>query len=33
MRRMAIENRLWGEQRIANELLLKLAIRVCNRDR
>jgi putative transposase len=28
MRRMANENRLWGEERIANELLLKLGIRI-----
>src|SRR6266478_3185971 len=30
-RQMAIENRLWGEERIANELLLKLGIRVSPR--
>ena len=30
-RRIAIENRLWGEERIANELLLKLGIRVSPR--
>ncbi len=28
---MALENPLWGEERIANELLLKLAIRVSPR--
>ena len=28
IRRMAIGNPLWGEERIANEILLKLAIRV-----
>lgn len=28
IRRMATENPLWGEERIANELLLKLGIRV-----
>ena len=28
---MATENPLWGEERIANELLLKLAIRVSPR--
>jgi putative transposase len=31
IRRMAIENPLWGEERIANELLLKLAIRLSPR--
>src|SRR5271167_3154316 len=31
IRRMATENPLWGEERIANELLLKLAIRVSPR--
>jgi hypothetical protein len=31
IRRMAIENRLWGEERIANELLVKLGIRVSPR--
>jgi hypothetical protein len=31
IRRIAIENRLWGEERIANELLLKLGIRVSPR--
>ena len=31
IRRMAIENPLWGEERIANELLLKLGIRVSPR--
>jgi transposase InsO family protein len=31
IRRMAQENRLWGEERIANELLLKLGIRVSPR--
>jgi len=31
IRRMAMENPLWGEERIANELLLKLAIRVSPR--
>ena len=31
IRRMALENPLWGEERIANELLLKLGIRVSPR--
>lgn len=31
IRRMATENPLWGEERIANELLLKLGIRVSSR--
>ena len=31
IRRMAAENRLWGEERIANELLVKLGIRVSPR--
>jgi putative transposase len=31
IRRMAVENPLWGEERIANELLLKLGIRVSPR--
>ena len=31
IRRMATENRLWGEERIANELLLKLGVRVSPR--
>ncbi len=31
MRRMATENPLWGEERIANELLLKLGLRVSSR--
>ena len=31
IRRMSTENSLWGEQRIANELLLKLGIRVSPR--
>ena len=31
IRRMATENPLWGEERIANELLLKLTIRVSPR--
>ena len=31
IRRMAIENSLWGEERIANELLLKLGLRVSPR--
>src|SRR6266849_10414133 len=31
IRRMASENPLWGEERIANELLLKLCIRVSPR--
>jgi putative transposase len=31
IRRMAMENFLWGEERIANELLLKLGIRVSPR--
>ena len=31
IRRMATDNPLWGEERIANELLLKLAIRVSPR--
>jgi hypothetical protein len=31
IRRIAIENRLWGEERIANELLLKLGIRISPR--
>jgi DNA-binding XRE family transcriptional regulator len=31
IRRMAMENRLWGEERIANELLLKLGLRVSPR--
>src|ERR1700674_1427653 len=31
IRRMATENPLWGEERIANELLLKLRIRVSPR--
>ncbi len=31
IRRMASENRLWGEERIANELLVKLGIRVSPR--
>src|SRR6202521_80904 len=31
IRRMAIENPLWGEERIANELLVKLGIRVSPR--
>src|SRR6266511_3427225 len=31
IRRMAAENPLWGEQRIANELLVKLGIRVSPR--
>jgi putative transposase len=31
IRRMANENHLWGEERIANELLLKLGIRVSPR--
>ena len=31
IRRMANENHLWGEERVANELLLKLGIRVSPR--
>ncbi len=31
IRRMAVENPLWGEERIANELLVKLGIRVSPR--
>jgi len=31
IRRMAVENVIWGEERIANELLLKLGIRVSPR--
>jgi hypothetical protein len=31
IRRMANDNRLWGEERIANELLLKLGIRISPR--
>jgi len=31
IRRMATENPLWGEERIANELLLKLGVRVSPR--
>ena len=31
IRRMSVENPLWGEQRIANELLVKLGIRVSPR--
>ena len=31
IRRMAVENPLWGEERIANELRLKLGIRVSPR--
>ena len=31
IRRIAIENRLWGEERIANELLLKLGVRISPR--
>jgi putative transposase len=31
IRRMARENALWGEERIANELLLKLGIRISPR--
>ena len=31
IRRMALENVLWGEERIANELLLKLGIRISPR--
>ena len=31
IRRMAQENRLWGEERIANELLLKLGVRISPR--
>ena len=31
IRRMAVENQLWGEERIANELLVKLGIRVSPR--
>jgi putative transposase len=31
IRRMALENPLWGEERIANELLLKLGLRVSPR--
>ena len=31
IRRMAAENSLWGQERIANELLLKLGIRVSPR--
>ena len=31
IRRMAVENALWGEERIANELLVKLGIRVSPR--
>jgi putative transposase len=31
IRRMAVENPLWGEERIANELLLKLGVRVSPR--
>ena len=31
IRRMAIENPLWGQERISNELLLKLGIRVSPR--
>ena len=31
IRRMAIENPLWGEERIANELLLQLGLRVSPR--
>ncbi len=30
-RQMALDNRLWGEERIANELLLKLGIRISPR--
>ena len=33
IRRMATDNPFWGEERIANELLLKLAIRVSPRAR
>jgi hypothetical protein len=31
IRRMATENPIWGEERIANELLLKLGLRVSSR--
>jgi hypothetical protein len=31
IRRMALENRSWGQERIANELLLKLGLRVSPR--
>jgi putative transposase len=31
IRRMATENPLWGEERIANELLLKLGVRISPR--
>ena len=31
VRRVAAENPLWGEERIANELLLKLGLRVSPR--
>jgi putative transposase len=31
IRRMANENHLWGQERMANELLLKLGIRVSPR--
>src|ERR1700674_3349320 len=31
IRRMAIENPLWGEERIVNELLLKLGLRISPR--
>ena len=31
IRRMAVENPLWGEERIANELLLRLGVRVSPR--
>jgi hypothetical protein len=30
---MADENPIWGQERIANELLIKLAIRVCRHGR
>jgi hypothetical protein len=33
IRRMARENVLWGEERIANELLLKLGVRISPRAR
>jgi hypothetical protein len=33
IRRMADENPIWGQERIANELLIKLAIRVCRHGR